>query len=65
MEIPFVCFYKIADSVTQQIRNCPYKTQTATTGRQPVLLEWMKFWIDLKIYAAFFIYYIYKTSKVF
>ena len=22
--------------ILQQVRNCPYKTQTATTGRQPV-----------------------------
>ena len=32
MEIPCVSFYKTADSVTQQICYCPYKTQTATTG---------------------------------
>ena len=38
MEIPFVPFYKVADSVTQQIRNFPYKTQTATTGTRPPLV---------------------------
>ena len=31
--IPFVSFNKIAESETQQIRNCPFKTYTATTKR--------------------------------
>ena len=35
---PFVSFYKIAEPVTQQIRNCPCKAKTATTGRQPVVI---------------------------
>ena len=38
MEIPFVSFYKVADSVMQQIHNCPYKTQTATTATRPRLV---------------------------
>ena len=38
MAIPFVSFYKVADFVTQQIRYCPFKTQTATTGTQPPLV---------------------------
>ena len=33
--ILFVSFYKTAESVTQQIRNCPCKTKTATTGMRP------------------------------
>ena len=37
----FVSFYKAADSITQQIRHYPYKTQTAITGRQPVKI-WKK-----------------------
>ena len=36
--IPFVSFHKIAESVLQQIRNCPYKTQTAITGTRPPLV---------------------------
>ena len=38
MEIPLVSFYTVADSVTQQIRNCPYKTLKATTGTRPPLV---------------------------
>ena len=38
MKIHFVSFYEVADSVTQQIHNCPYKTQTATTGTRPPLV---------------------------
>ena len=38
VRIPFVSFYKIANSVTHQIRNCPRKTQTATTGTRSPLL---------------------------
>ena len=36
--IPFVSFYKIAESVTQQIRHCPCPTKTATTGTRPPLV---------------------------
>ena len=38
MVIPFVSLYKTADSVRQQIRDCPYKTQTAITGTRPPLV---------------------------
>ena len=39
MRFLFVSFYKIAESVTQQIRNWPCKkTQTATTGTRPPLV---------------------------
>ena len=34
--ISFVFLQKNAETVTQQIHNCPCKTKTATTGRQPV-----------------------------
>ena len=34
--VSIVSFYKQAKSVSQQMRNCVCKTQTATTGRQPV-----------------------------
>ena len=37
--IPFVTFDKITESVTNLVRNCPRKMQTATTGRQPVELQ--------------------------
>ena len=37
-EIPFTSFYKVADSVTQQIRICLYKTQMATTGTRSPLV---------------------------
>ena len=38
MKIPFVSFSNVADSVKKQIRNCPYKAQTATTGTRPPLV---------------------------
>ena len=38
IRISFVSFYKIAESVTQQIRNWPCKTQTATIGTRPLLV---------------------------
>ena len=34
----FISFYKVADSVTKQIRNYRYKTQTAITGTRPPLV---------------------------
>ena len=34
----FVSFYQQAKSVSQQMRNCVYKTQTATTGTRPPLV---------------------------
>ena len=49
MEIPFVSVYKVVDSVTQQVRNGTYKTQTATTGRQPV--QFFFFFSELNISA--------------
>ena len=36
--IPIVSFYKIAESVTQQIRSCPCPTKTAITGTRPPLV---------------------------
>ena len=36
MGVSFVTVYKMAEPVAQQMRNCVCKTQTATTGRQPV-----------------------------
>ena len=39
--VSFVSFYKQAKSVSQQMRNCVCKTQTATTGRQPVTISFL------------------------
>ena len=36
--IPFVSFDKTAESLTQQIHNCPGPTKTATTGTRPPLV---------------------------
>ena len=36
--VSFVSFYKQAKSMSQQMRNCVNKTQTTTTGRQPVYM---------------------------
>ena len=38
VEISFVSVFKIAESVTQQIRTCPYETQTASTGTRLPLI---------------------------
>ena len=54
MEIPFVSFYKIADSVMQQICNCPYKTQTATTGaRPPLVASQYRPYVNVKVGLTF------------
>ena len=36
--VSFVSFYKQAKSMSQQMRNCVCKTQTATTGTRPPLV---------------------------
>ena len=36
--VSFISFYKQAKSVSQQMRNCVCKTQTATTGTRPPLV---------------------------
>ena len=33
--VSFVSFYEMAESVSQLMRNCVCKTQTATTGTRP------------------------------
>ena len=35
--VSFVCFTQITEFAVQHMRNCVCKTQTATTGRQPVV----------------------------
>ena len=38
VSVSFDSFYKMAEAVSQQMRNCVCKTQTATTGTRPPLV---------------------------
>ena len=66
--IPFVSFYKTAESVTQQIRICPCKTQMVTTGtRQPLVASQYHMYFALKIWEAFalLLTFFFQEKKIF